>query len=140
MHLGPAAWLSRRRLDRELASGLGSWRSPRHSAPSLQITSSRGRRALARSLDELLVPAGASRRATAIRPAVAVDHRAVEGARWRLECLAERLYDDAPVSAAGIAALRDLLSDTAGPVYNPLCGYGLGPALASIQAALEVVD
>jgi hypothetical protein len=130
-----SAWL-----DRELASGVEPWRTPVHSARSLQITSPRGRRTLADALDKLLRRAEQAGANTTISCVVPVDRPAVLGAATPLADIAARLRDGAPVSTAGVAALRDLLSDGSGPVYSPLSGEALGHVLGSIRDALDVVD
>jgi hypothetical protein len=127
-------------LDRELAVGVEPWRSPVHSARSLQITSRRARRSLATSIDKLIDRAQAPARATAFTAVVPPDRRAVLGARLRLELLAERLRDGAPISTRGVAALRDVVSDGSGPLYSALSGDSLGRVLARIQDSLDVPD
>ncbi len=126
-------------LDRELATGVEPWRTPVHSARSLQITGVRARRSLAKSLDQLIRRAQTSRPA-AMSTVVPLDRRAVLGARVQVEALAQRLRDGAPVSTRGVAALRDLLCDGSGPIYSPVSGEALGRVLASIRDSLDVVD
>ena len=135
-----AARLQGPSLDGELACGVEPWRTPLHTARSLQITGARARRSLAKSLDRLLERAQTPTWSTAVSAAVPVDRRAVLGARARVEDLSRRLRDSAPVSTSGIAALRDLLCDGDGPIYNPLSGVALGQVLASIRDSLDVAD
>ncbi len=47
------------KLNRELAAGAASWSSPVHAARALQLTGTRHRRALARSLERLVESAAA---------------------------------------------------------------------------------
>jgi hypothetical protein len=127
-------------LDRELAAGAPPWSTPLHSARSLQITSPRARRSLARSLDRLIERASYPAHPTATSALATLDRAAVLGSREHLRAIADLLRDERPVSTAGIAALRDLLSDGAGPIYSPLSGSGLGRVLVSIRDSLAVLD
>ncbi len=127
-------------LDRELASGVEPWRTPVHSARSLQITGPRARRTLADTLDKLVRRAEQAGANTTISCVVPIDRPAVLGARTLLADIAARLRDGAPVSTPGVAALRDLLTDGSGPIYAALSGDALGRALASIRESLDVAD
>ena len=50
------------KLDKELAAGAASWSSPVHAARALQLTGTRHRRALARSLERLVELGGRAAR------------------------------------------------------------------------------
>lgn len=145
-------WQARLRgpwLDRELAAGAEPWCTPVHSARSLQITATRARHAQARSLEALIErasgpasPTTSSTTMTArfLSAQIPVDRPAVLGAREHLEAIVIRLRDGAPISTRGVAAVRDLMSDGAGPIYSPLSGAALGRVLESIRDSLDVPD
>ncbi len=126
-------------LDRELAAGVAPWHSPAHSVRSLQITAPRARRGLARSLDQLI------RRAAAPPPpslsaVIPLDRSAVLAAQPVLERLGRRLRDGTPVSAQGVAALREVVADGCGPLYSAVSGDSLGRLLAAVAESLDVPD
>jgi hypothetical protein len=127
-------------LDRELATGIEPWRSPVHCARSLQITSPRARRALARSLEQILTRADAPARPGELSAAVPLNDRAVQAARLQMLAIAAQLRDGEPVNTRGVAALRDAISDGSGPFYNVLSGDSLVRMLAGIEQSLDVRD
>jgi hypothetical protein len=145
-------WQARLRgpwLDRELAAGAPPWCTPVHSVRSLQITGTRARHAQARAVEALIdraavpVPVTTSSAmitARLLSAQIPVDRAAVLGVRGPLEAIITRLRDGRPISTRGVAALRDLISDGAGPIYSPLSGATLGRVLDSIRDSLDVPD
>jgi hypothetical protein len=123
-----------------LAAGVAPWTTAVHSARSVQITSRRGRCALAASVEALIQRARTPGPAWGLTAQVPVDRAAVLGARPYLEALVIRLRDGQPVSTMAVAALRDLMTDGAGPIYSPLTGQGLGRVAASIRDLLDVPE
>ena len=120
-------------LDRQLAAGVVPWHSKPHAARSLQLTSDRSRRALACSLEHLVEHADGPPvhwRSAAVPPC----RPQVSEARPVILAIAARLRATAPVDARGMARLRLLLTDGAGPCYTP---SGRPDALA---VALQTVD
>ena len=120
-------------LDRQLAAGVVPWHSKLHAARSLQLTSDRSRRALACSLEHLVEHADGPPvhwRSAAVPPC----RPQVSEARPVILAIAARLRATAPVDARGMARLRLLLTDGAGPCYTP---SGRPDALA---VALQTVD
>jgi len=109
------ARLRGRSLDRALSDGADQTTSVRLTARAAQLTARPMREELAGSLEQLLYTAG--------KPA----------GRYRIP-----LQGPAPVSARGVAMLRDLLTDGTGPLFT---ANSRGPALAQIisdaQAALS---
>jgi hypothetical protein len=124
-------------LDRELASGIAPWRSPRHAARALALTSARNRRGLARSLERLLENAQVPRsqyRGAAIYPC----REQVIEAMPALLTIAGRLRSADPIDARGIARLNILLSDGTGPCYVRIRRNALTDALREISQWLAV--
>ena len=120
-------------LDRQLAAGVVPWHSKVHAARSLQLTSDRSRRALACSLEHLVEQADGPPvhwRSAAVLPC----RPQVSEARPVILAIAARLRATAPVDARGMARLRLLLTDGAGPCYTP---SGRPDALA---VELQTVD
>ena len=122
-------------LDRQLAAGVVPWHSKVHAVRSLQLTSDRSRRALARSLEHLIEHAEMSRSQLGGGSAVVIPCREqVREARPVILATAARLRASAPVDARGMARLRLLLTDGTGPCYTP---SGRPDALA---VELQTVD
>ena len=112
-------WLAARcragSLDRELIGGMRPEECAYLAARALQLTSERSRRDLVAGLDRLLV---ADRRATVFATAVPVRRARVAAAAAELRALRERLLAPGPLPARGVAIVRELLSDGAGPLYG----------------------
>jgi hypothetical protein len=105
-------------LDRQLAAGVVPWHSKVHATRSLQLTSDRSRRIRARSLEHLVEHADGptvQRRSAAVPPC----RPQVSEARPVILAIAARLRATAPVDVRGMARLRLLLTDGAGPCYTP---------------------
>jgi hypothetical protein len=138
----PASLLARlraHRIDRELAQGTEPWRSPVYAARSLQLTSPRNRRALAKSLDRLVRDADASRAGfanAAITPCREQVLRAIE----LIRSMAARLRSPEPLNVQGVARLNLLLSDGEGPCYRWLGRDSLLIALRDVSQWLPVRD
>jgi hypothetical protein len=124
-------------LDGELTAGCASWRSPTHAARALQLTSDRHRRGLARSLEHLIERAEEPR---ARFPSAAVPpcREQVREAMPQLLAISSRLRSGEPVDAGGVARLRALLSDGAGPCYARSQPDALALALQTVSASLNV--
>lgn len=110
--------LHKGRLDLQLAEGFGSDPIEDRALRARQLTRMRARRRLANSLR--------ARVKDAERPpgprmsaAVPVAGRAVRTWRESLLGLAERLERPDPVNPCGVARVLLLLTDAAGPLYNP---------------------
>jgi hypothetical protein len=121
-------------LDRHLAAGVVPWHSKLHAARSLQLTSDRSRRALARSLEHLIEHAEMSRSQLGRTAVVIPCREQVREARPVILAIAARLRASAPVDARGMAWLRLVLTDGTGPCYTP---SGRPDALA---VELQTVD
>jgi hypothetical protein len=126
------AWLCGARLDRDLAAGVASWRSPLHAARALQITRRRERRRLARSL-AILVAHAQLPHARFLRSGVVEPCRTqVREALPSISAIGQRLRGAGPLHATGVARLRILLSDGSGPCYR-------ASHPAALRDALDVV-
>jgi hypothetical protein len=125
-------------LDGQLAEGVVPWFSRVHAARSVQLTSSRSRRALARSLEQLLAEADSP--LTPPRAAVPPCREQVRGARAQITSISAKLRSRSPSDCRGIAKLRMLLSDGAGPIYLRIHPTALALALDDVRLWLDAVD
>jgi hypothetical protein len=118
--VGVRMWvrLHRWRLDRELAAGCAPDRSPAHRLRAAQLVDQASRRHLARSLREV-VRAADSPCDWPLSSAVPIHRRAVLAVREGLIGLADRLVQPVPLNPCGVARVGLLLTDGAGPLYNP---------------------
>lgn len=118
-------------LDRALAAGV----SPEHSVllalHAQRIVRPRACRDLAATLRRVI--AGRSHPVNA----APISRVRVRFAAGRLDAVAARLEADGPVAARGVAALRLLLSEGAGPLYRTGIARDLDGRLARILTDLE---
>jgi hypothetical protein len=113
------ARLRHRSLDRDLASGIAPWRSRAHAARALQLTSARRREAYAVGLERALAETErlGGRSSSRFSGVVTPDAAAVILCAPTIWEIVATLRAPAPVSAEGMARLRALLCDGAGPLY-----------------------
>jgi hypothetical protein len=133
------ALLASSSLDPQLATGVESWRSPRHAARALQLTHTRRRWAAAKSLEGLVESAERqtpSGRTTVIPPC----REQVRDALGEIMSISARLRDSAPIGARGVAALRGLLTDGNGPCYVRSHPAALTDALREVSRWLDVAN
>jgi hypothetical protein len=131
----PTAWLLAHMralwIDRELAQGVAPWRSPAHAARALQLTTSLRRRALAAGLERLVEhseqPPSRFRHSGPIPPC----REQVREAAPVIFAITSRLRDGAPLDARGVALLKDVITDGAGPCYEHSRRDALNDALES---------
>ncbi|MBV9047787.1 MAG: hypothetical protein JOY58_05940 [Solirubrobacterales bacterium] len=124
------------RIDRDLATGVAPWQSRSHAARSLQLTTARSRRALARSLERVLKDAEQPSPAF-LSAAIVPCREQVYPARTLIGELAVRLRSRRPVAARGVAELRALLSDGAGPCYVSSDPQALTRALEAVSRWMD---
>ena len=106
-----------RRLDCELADGLRPEAAPDRALRAAQVVEPATRSAMARSLRDAVK---ATRRGAAAPRASAVQiSPAAQECREGLLGVADRLERPGPVNPCGVARVRVLLTDGAGPLYNP---------------------
>jgi hypothetical protein len=125
-----------RQLDRALARGISPDSRAGLSVHAHELIGVRARSTLSRSIRRLLDDALHPLRPLSFN--VPVCRSKVLRSRRTLEELAERLAGDEPLNACGVARLRLLLSDGAGPLYVHGHADDLEPALQGAIAALEV--
>jgi hypothetical protein len=125
------------RLDRDLAAGVPTWRTASLAARSRQLTSDRSRRRHARGLERLAEVAELA--SPSFSAAVPPCREQVRAARPLLLSTAARLRDPAPISAAGVARIRLLLGDGAGPCFVASYPNALVDALGEAVRRLEPV-
>ena len=128
-----AAWRAPR-LDRELAAGSPPNPGTLLAVRGRRITGRRGRARVADGLARAVRDAGTS---PGVGAAVPPDRREVLAARTVLAVLERRLRVPEPVTAQGVALLRELLIDGAGPLYRCSEPGALGSRLRAAAAALE---
>jgi len=127
-----------RQLDRALAEGISPDSSAGLSMRAHDLIGSRARDALAQAIRRLVHEATQPRQPTHFN--IPVCRSKVRHSRRTLEALAERLVSGEPLDARGIAQLRLLLSDGAGPLYGHPRADDLQPALERVSVALNVRD
>jgi hypothetical protein len=125
-----------RRLDRALADGIPPDSRPDLSVRAHGLIGSPERVALARAVRRLIADAEHALRP--MRFSVPICRRKVRRSRGTLEELVNRLLGDEPLDARGLAQIRLLLTDGAGPIYVRPGADDLEPALARALAALDV--
>jgi hypothetical protein len=134
VHLGDriVARLRATNLDHQLASGT----SPESSVPialhAARLSRPKQSRRLAASLREVAAAARGARRTRA-----PINRESVRLAMAELETLAERLESDEPLDVRGIAQLRVLLGDGAGPLYHRTTPRLLQRELTSVLVACD---
>jgi hypothetical protein len=127
-------------IDRELARGVPSWRSPVYAARSLQVTSVRSRAALAHSLEDLVKRAGLPRSHSVGSAVIEPCREQVWHALPQIRGLSARLRSREPISSRGAAGLLELLRDGTGPCYNYTHHGALSTVLNRVAAWLDTEE
>ena len=124
-------------LDQELAAGTSPEATVALAVHAGRLCRPAQRRLLARSLTRIVaaseLPARARLKAPVCRPAV-------QQARPELAALAGRLGASGPVDVRGVARVRTLLADGAGPLYQPAPPERLRREVVKALAALDSFD
>ncbi|MCW2826246.1 MAG: hypothetical protein JWQ91_3163 [Aeromicrobium sp.] len=123
------------KLDREIAAGAAPESSPLRALRAQILVRPSFRRTLARRVEQLLEEAGPPPRVAGCRMAP-WSTRILEAA-GALQMLIDRLQAPAPVPARGVAGVRVLLIDGAGPLYYPGANDHLGLVVLEIVEQLE---
>jgi hypothetical protein len=126
-----------RSLDRELAAGVSLRVSTAHAARAKQLTTDRTRRAVANRLERLVERAKGPVSRFQLTSVPSRDQ--VHEANCVIRAIAARLRSAEPLEARGIACLKTLLSDPAGPCYAPSRPRELTVTLHDISKLLDVV-
>jgi len=135
------SWLARARArgdaDRWLRASAGRFEShPAFAWRTAELTSSRERRLLARSLHGIVADVRAPRWLFNASP---LNRRCLVPYVHEIHALAERVGDlEQPVTAAGIVLVRDLLSDGGSPLYTGGNVADLPNTLSRIRSTLDV--
>jgi hypothetical protein len=124
-------------LDRELAAGASPDSSVALAMHAEHLHADGQRSLLARSLRRV---GAAPDTASARRLWAPLDREAVRRARAELEALAARLTSSEPLDVRGVARVRTLLSDGAGPLYRESDPARLRRELAATLASMDPAD
>jgi hypothetical protein len=122
-------------LDRRLAQGTSPNATALLAIHAERITGPRGRARVAEGLARARRDAHAAH--SGFSAAIPPHASEVRAARTVLETLERRLLAPEPVTPRGVALLRVLLTDGAGPLYRPGEPGVLGSDLRAAAAALE---
>jgi len=128
-----AARLVGRKLDRALVSGANPAASRLLAARAARLSSAGTRARIADGLERVALSADVPRSRVRILPARA----AILANRSELLEIAGILRDDRPLYARGVAMLRGILTDGAGPAYTDRRGEGLAGQLQIARASLS---
>jgi hypothetical protein len=104
---------------------------------SCQITGGAERRRLAGCLWRLVAEAEAIPRRSRLGPIVPIQREVILIWRDSIVAIAGRLEWPMPIGVAGIARLRLLLTDGAGPLFDPTSDYMLADVLPRIEEDLD---
>lgn len=126
-----------RQTDRALASGISPDSSACLSVRAHELIGCPTRSALARAIRRLVDDARHPLQPMSFN--IPICRSKVWRSRDTLEQLADRLLSDGPLDARGLAQIRLLLSDGAGPLYDRPTADDLEPALRRAMSALEVL-
>jgi hypothetical protein len=132
-----AARLLALRIDRDLAEVTSSASPVTRAALAMQLTSSRSRHSLARSLD-LLVERAEQRGPSWMSAAVAPCHEQVRNALPEIRAISGRLRTAEPVDARGVTMMRAILADGGGPCYVRSHSATLTVRLKAVSRCLRV--
>jgi hypothetical protein len=131
------------RLDRELAVGTSPEASVSLAVRAMQLTSTKGRRDLATSVQRILTAAGQPPTAmlspaAAVRPArIPLSQARISRSAVPLATLADSLTAPGPVSVQGVAMVSQLLADGTGPLYHGARSDDLGEIIENVARALS---
>lgn len=129
-------YMTRAKLDRQIASGHPDVVDPPRALRARQLTAPDTRRDIAGSLRNIMDYAD-RRGSQPIISAVVVEPRAVRCGRRAILELAERLEAAMPVSARGVALARALLTDGRSPLFNPHCERTVSEVAWEVKDALD---
>jgi len=130
-------WLRAPSLDHRLGQGEPAETSVVLALHATKLVQPRVRRELAQALRRVMwmaerAPSMASTRVRVCRPQVLDAHR-------ELRALGDRLVANGPVSAYGVAQVRVLIADGAGPLYQRSTPDDLGARLRRALAAMDIL-
>jgi hypothetical protein len=118
------------KFDRMLAVGVPAPEGTAIAVHQARLTSAKEREGIARALRQSVLDAKTGRTPMSSRIPVHADN--VAEAEHVIDAITLRLHSPRPVSARGMARLRNVLSDGLGPMYQ----YGRGDLKGRLGAAL----
>jgi hypothetical protein len=127
------ALLKANQFDRMLAVGAPVPAGSALAVHAARLTSVDEREAVARSLRRVLDDART--RTALVSPQIELNVPNINAARDRIDAITLRLHSPRPVTSRGVARLRLLLADGAGPMYR----YGRGDLEGRLGAALAAL-
>jgi hypothetical protein len=122
-------------LDRQLAGGTSPDSDVLLALHAARLYRPAQRRRLAAGIRALSSAASGSRRTRA-----PIDRQSIRRVLAELEALAGRLEADGPINVSGMARVRMLLGDGAGPLYRRTSVVSLQRELVAVLAACETND
>jgi hypothetical protein len=130
------AFLTRGKLDRQIAAGRPCEATAALALRARQLTDARTQQQTARELRGVIdyVDRRSSR---AVISTVVIDPPAVRTGRQAILELAKRLEGTAPVTPRGVVLARALLTDGLSPLFNPHCERTVAEAACEVQDALD---
>ncbi len=128
-----AARLRAGRLDRLIAVGVPAAAGSALAAHEARLMSMTEREAIARSLRRAV--ADADGRGVLLSSRIPLHRPNIKGAEDLIDAITLRLHSPRPVSARGMARLRQILADGAGPLYR----FGRGDLNGRLGAALAAL-
>lgn len=128
-----AARLRAGRLDRLLGVGVPAAAGSALAAHEARLTSATEREAIARSLRRCV--ADATGQGVLLSSRVPLHTPNIKAAEDLIDAITLRLHSPRPVSARGMARLRQILADGAGPLYR----FGRGDLNGRLGAALAAL-
>jgi len=129
-------FVTRGRLDRQIAAGHRCEGSAELALRARQLSDSRTQQELAHNLRGIIdyVDRRGSRK---VISSVIVERAAVRRGRSAILDLAEQLERVAPVNPRGIVLARVLITDGLSPLFNPHCERSVTEAAQEVQEALQ---
>jgi hypothetical protein len=128
------------KLDHDIAAGASPESSALLALRAQALVRPAMRQRLARSLEQLLEEATPGHGPQPWRLRVRVRGDRILGAADALQILIDRLLAPAPVPARGMAGVRILLTDGAGPLYYPSNNDNLSAHVLEIIEQVEPLD
>ena len=129
-------FLTRGRLDRQIADGRSGEATPSLALRIRQLTARRTRQQTARELRGV-VEGVETRPSGPVISAVVIEPAAVRAGRLAILGLADRLDGAAPLNPRGLVLARALLTDGGSPFYNPYSERTVTEAVIGVHDALE---
>ena len=128
------------KLDQDIAAGASPESSALFAIRAQALVRPAMRQRLARSLEQLLDEAAPGHEPQPSGLRVRVRRDRILGAADALQILIDRLLAPSPVPARGVAGVRILLTDGAGPLYYPSDNDNLSARVLEIVEQLEPLD